>query len=136
MDIKELYQKYKDVIPYAVFGVLTTAVNVAVYWCASHVLQLETMQSTFIAWFLAVLFAYVTNRKWVFHSEAHEFSAICKECVAFFSCRIGTGVVDWLCMFVFVDVLHINDMVIKVIANVIVIVLNYVASKVIIFRKK
>lgn len=134
--IKILYQKYKDIIPYAVFGVLTTVVNIAVYWAAAHPLALPTMPSTVIAWVAAVLFAYVTNRKWVFHSEAHTSEAIIKELISFFGCRLATGVVDWACMYIFVDVFQLNDVVIKTLANVVVIVLNYVASKMVIFRHK
>ena len=134
MDFKKLYNQYKDIIPYGVFGVLTTVVNIVSYWLAAHPLGLSVMASTVIAWFLSVLFAYVTNRKWVFHSEAEGFEAIVKEMVSFFGCRLATGFVDLACMFVFVDVLHLDDVVIKVIANVIVIVLNYVASKLVIFK--
>ncbi len=136
MDIKQIYQKYKDIIPYAIFGVLTTLVNVAAYWVAAHPLSLGTMASTVLAWILAVLFAYVTNRKWVFHSEAKGAGAIVKEMISFFLCRLATGVVDWLCMFLFVETLHWNDVIIKFGANVLVIILNYVASKLVIFRHK
>ena len=85
---------------------------------------------------MAVLFAYVVNRKWVFHSEAHTTQDICKEMVSFFGYRLATGIADWLCMFVFVDLLHANDVLIKMAANILVCVLNYVASKFIIFKKK
>lgn len=134
--IKNLMRKYWDVIPYLFFGVCTTAVNVAAYWICAHPLGLKTMPSTVIAWFLAVLFAYVVNRKWGFHSEAHEPKAICREIVSFFGCRLATGVIDWLCMFVFVELLSVNDVFIKTAANVLVVVLNYVASKWIIFKKR
>ncbi len=136
MNIKQLHEKYKDVIPYLFFGVCTTLVNVIVYWIAAHPLGMAVMPGTIIAWFLAVLFAYVTNRKWVFHSEANDRKEIGKEMLSFFACRLATGIVDWLCMFLFVDVLGWNDMVIKVAANVLVIILNYIASKLVIFRKK
>lgn len=135
-DLKALYQKYKDIIPYGVFGVLTTLVNIAVYWLMAHPLQCPTMPSTITAWLAAVLFAYVTNRKWVFHSEARTRNEVIKEAVSFFACRLATGVVDWLCMFVFVDILHFHDVVMKAIANVAVIILNYIASKLVIFKKK
>ena len=135
MNLKQLYEKYKDVIPYLFFGVCTTLVNVVVYWVAAHPLHLGVMPSTILAWLLAVLFAYVTNRKWVFHSEAKDAGAVLKEMASFFACRLATGVVDWLCMYIFVDVLKWNDMVIKIAANVLVIILNYVASKLIIFKK-
>ena len=134
--IRELIQKYKDVIPYLFFGVCTTAVNVAVYWCCTHLFGLSTMSGTVIAWVLAVLFAYITNRKWVFKSKANSKSEIAKELVSFFGCRIATGIVDWLCMFVFVELWGMNDVVIKVMANILVTILNYVASKMIIFRQK
>lgn len=136
MDIKALYQKYKDIIPYGVFGVLTTLVNVAVYWLMAHLANLPTMPSTMIAWVAAVLFAYITNRKWVFHSEAHTRDEIIKEVGSFFACRLATGVVDWLCMLVFVDVLQFNDVAVKAIANILVIILNYIASKAVIFKRK
>lgn len=136
MDIESLYRKYKDIIPYGIFGVLTTLVNVAVYWLAAHQLRLGVMSSTVIAWILAVLFAYITNRKWVFHSEAKTASEIWREMLAFFSCRLATGILDWGCMYVFVDVMNFDDVLIKVAANILVIILNYVASKLVIFNGK
>lgn len=132
--MKNLIEKYRDLIPYAVFGVLTTLVNIGVYWICAHPLSLPVMASTIIAWFLSVLFAYVTNRKWVFHSEARTLQAVRKEIISFFACRIGTELIDLFCMWMFVDQMHFNDMIIKVIANIIVILVNYVASKFVIFR--
>ena len=70
MSLRALFEKYKDVIAYLFFGVCTTVVNVVVYWLAAHPCGLGTMPSAVIAWIAAVLFAYVTNKKWVFHSEA------------------------------------------------------------------
>lgn len=136
MNIKDTYKKYKDVFWYLFFGVCTTMVNVAAYWVAAHSFDMGTIPSTLLAWFLAVLFAYVTNRIWVFHSEAKGWNDILKEIVSFFSCRVATGIVDWLAMFVFVDVLLWNDVFVKFFANVVVIVLNYVASKLIIFKRR
>ena len=135
MSIKNVYAKYKDVIPYLFFGICTTLVNVAVYWVAAYPLALSVMFSTIIAWLLAVGFAYITNRKWVFHSNAVSARDITKEIISFLGCRLATGIVDWFCMFLFVDILNLNDIVIKFLANILVIVLNYVASKLIIFKK-
>lgn len=135
MDLKKIIDKYRDVIPYLFFGVCTTLVNVIVYWICAHSLKAGVMPSTVVAWFFAVLFAYVTNRKWVFHSKAHDTKSIIKEMISFFGCRIATGVVDWLCMFVFVNLLSINDVLVKIGANILVIVLNYVASKLFIFKR-
>lgn len=133
---KKLIMKYKDIISYLVFGVMTTVVNVVVYWFCSHLLGIVVVASSVIAWTVAVLFAYITNRKWVFYSEASGKKEIIREMISFFSCRFLTGVVDWLFMFVFVVVLCLNDVIIKVVANILVIVLNYIASKFLIFLKR
>lgn len=135
MFVSELIKKYKDEIAYIFFGVCTTLVNVVLYWGLAHLLNIDTVVSTIVAWFAAVLFAYVTNRKWVFHSEANEKKEVVKEWFSFFSCRVITGIVDLIIMYIFVDILAMNDIIIKFISNVIVIVLNYLASKLLIFRK-
>lgn len=136
MDFKILLLKYKDIVLYLFFGVCTTLVNVIAYWICAHPLDINTMTSTIIAWVLAVLFAYITNRNWVFQSEAHTSKDILKEIMSFFGCRFATGIVDWACMFIFVQLFCLNDIFVKVATNVLVVVLNYVASKIIIFRKK
>lgn len=129
-------KKYKDIILYLMFGILTTIINIVSYWLMAHPLGFGVMPSTITAWIVSVLFAYTTNRIWVFRSTAKAAEEIVKEILSFFGCRLATGVLDWACMFVFVDILHINDIVIKCAANVLVIVLNYAASKLLIFRKR
>lgn len=136
MKLINIIQKYTSIVLYAVFGVLSTIVNIASYWFLAHIGGVGTILSTVLAWILTVCFVYVTNRKWVFHSTASTASEYIKEIISFFSCRIATGVVDWVCMFVFVTVLSFNDVLIKTLANVLVIILNYVASKLIIFKQK
>ena len=136
MNIKNLVKKYTPFLLYAMFGVLTTVVNLVAYWLFAHVMNIGTMASTMIAWIAAVLFAYLTNRKWVFGSEAIKVREVIREVASFFVCRLATGIVDWACMLVFVDLLRFNDMVIKVAANIVVIILNYVASKLVIFKRK
>ena len=131
-----MMEKYKDIVPYAIFGILTTIINIVVYLFFAHILKKEIMLSTLAAWFLSVLFAYVTNRKWVFHSGVLTFSNIIREAVAFFICRLATGIADILIMFIFVNIFHFNDLFIKIISNIAVIILNYVASKWIIFNHK
>ena len=135
MNIKQLFIRYRNVIPYLFFGVCTTLINMISYWITAHILHINTMPSTIIAWLVAVLFAYVTNRKWVFRSENHTGKAICMEVIKFFATRLSTGILDWMCMYVFVKLLDWNDLIIKFVANILVIILNYVASKLIIFRK-
>lgn len=136
MNFKHLWDTYKDLIPYAFFGVCTTGVNVIFYWLFAHVLGQGIMLSTITAWILAVLFAYFTNKKCVFHSRAKSTGDIAKELFYFFGCRIATGVLDWACMYVFVTLLGCNDVLVKVASNILVIILNYVASKFLIFREE
>lgn len=134
--LKSFLNKYGNVIPYLFFGVCTTAVNVVSYWIFAYPLGIEIMPSTVLAWSLAVLFAYVTNRKWVFHGEAHGMTEIGKEMALFFACRLGTGLLDWLCMLIFAEWLGMDDVFVKAAADIAVIILNYLASKFVIFRKK
>ncbi len=134
--VNKIIEEHKDVIPYIFFGVCTTLVNMIVYWFCAHVICLSVLISTVVGWILSVLFAYITNRKWVFHSTVTGYKDIFKEITSFFSCRLLTGFLDLFCMFLFVDIFHMNDMIIKILANVIVIVLNYVASKLLIFKQK
>ena len=134
--ILKLFKKYESLISYAFFGVCTTIVNIVVYYIFSHILKFGTASSTVVAWFLAVLFALITNKIWVFKSKSWEKDILIKETISFFSCRLLTGLLDMVIMVVFVDMLHFNDIIIKVISNILVIVLNYVASKLIIFNHK
>lgn len=133
--LKRLIDKHKDIIAYAFFGICTTLVNIVAYWLCAHISQFGVIPSAIIAWIVAVLFAYVTNRKWVFYSEAVGVKSIVKEIASFFCCRATTGVLDWTIMYVFVERMHLNDVSIKFLANVVVIVLNYIASKFVIFKK-
>ncbi len=134
--LKEILNKYGNVIPYLFFGVCTTLVNVVSYWICAYPLDFSIMTSTVLAWSLAVLFAYVTNRKWVFHGEARGVTDISKEMALFFACRLGTGLLDWLCMLIFAEWLGMDDVFVKAAADIAVIILNYLASKFVIFRKK
>ena len=133
--MKKTVMRNTDVLPYIIFGILTTLVNIISYWVLAHPLGIDTLPSTVIAWVLSVLFAYGTNRTWVFHSTAKTGQAILREMISFFACRITTGLVDWLGMYLFVEICHWDDMIVKIALNVLVIVLNYIASKWLIFRK-
>lgn len=133
--IKELFVKYREPILYLFFGGCTTLVNIAVYYLCSRI-NFGTAISTVIAWFVSVLFAYITNRKYVFDSKVNGVVDILKESISFFSCRLATGILDLVIMIVFVDWLHVNDMFMKILSNILVILLNYIASKLLIFKKK
>ena len=136
MNLSELLQKYKSQLLYLFFGGCTTLVNVAVYGLCAHGADLSTTLSIVIAWAASVLFAYLTNRTWVFESRARTAGDILREMGSFFLGRVATGVLDWAIMYVCVDRLGLPDMPIKLLSNVVVIILNYVISKLIVFSKK
>ena len=129
--MKELLMKYKEIIMYLVFGVLTTVVNIVVYFLSAELLNINYLISNALAWFLSVLFAYITNIKYVFESSSQN---ILKEAVSFFSSRLATGILDMVLMWLFVYFNVVNDVIAKVIVNVIVVVLNYVLSKLVVFK--
>lgn len=133
--MKQLFVKYKPIMMYAIFGVLTTLVNVLSYGLFYHCMGISNVVSNVIAWFLAVTFAYITNKLWVFDSKIFHLDYVVKEAMKFFSCRLLTGILDILVMYIGVDLLNGPSMILKVGSNVLVIILNYVASKLIIFNK-
>ncbi len=128
--------KKNNVLSYLFFGVLTVCVNTIAYFIFAHILKFSTVISTIISWFLAATFAFVTNKAWVFESKSWDKYTLLKEATKFYLCRLVTGVLDVAIMFVFVDLLFWNDMLVKVLSNVVVIVLNYIASKFVIFTDK
>ena len=134
--MKELFMKYKEVISYLFFGVLTTVVNFVVYFACTEGLHINYLAATAVSWVAAVLFAYVTNRKWVFESKVSGFMPILREMAVFVGCRVFSGVMDMGIMFISVDMIGISDRIAKFVTQVAVVVLNYIFSKIIIFRNK
>lgn len=122
----------KEVVMYVIFGVLTTAVNFVTYLLFARVFNIHYLISNVLAWFLSVLFAYITNKIWVFESKNPN---ILKEMSLFFGGRIFSGVVDTALMYLLIDVLVVSDVISKIIIQVIVVILNYVISKLIVFKK-
>ena len=128
-----LWGKYKGLILYLVFGGVTTAVNVAVYWLCYDVLGVANLPSVVIAWVLSVAVAYLTNKLWVFESKSFARHILWPELGKFVAARGLTGLLDLGIMFVGVDLLGGPGTPIKLGSNVLVIVLNYVFSKWLIF---
>ncbi len=142
MKIIELYKKYEEIINYLIIGVLTTIVNLAVKYAllftvlnASDATQLQI--AVVISWIVACLFAYITNRKIVFKSKS---TKILKEFIAFVSARLFTLILEMLIMFIFVTLLKLNSnlwvVIWSIVAQVVVIVVNYILSKLVIFKKE
>jgi putative flippase GtrA len=121
----------KELVLYIIFGVLTTIVNIVVYFFFTKLCGVNYIISNIIAWFLSVLFAYVTNRIWVFESEN---TNLIKEAVLFFGGRLFSGVLDTGLMILFIDILTIGDLISKVVVQIIVVIVNYVFSKWIVFK--
>ncbi len=131
-----IYFKYKEVILYLVFGGLTTLVNIVSYAVFVRISNMGTVAGTSGAWLVSVIFAYITNKMFVFESKTDTFDLLVKECVSFFGCRLTTGFMDVAIMYFSVDLLHFNDIVMKIISNVLVVILNYIFSKLFIFKKE
>lgn len=121
----------RELVLYVVFGAFTFFVNIAVYFLFEDVLGVNYLISNIVAWFFSVLFAYITNRIWVFESKSPD---ILKEMALFFGGRIFSGVVDTALMYLFIDVMMIGDAISKIVVQIIVIVLNYIFSKLIVFK--
>ncbi|HEY5561712.1 MAG TPA: GtrA family protein [Clostridiaceae bacterium] len=128
------FTKYKQQIMYLIFGGLTTIVNIIIYSVFTRVFSFGTIESNVIAWVASVLFAYITNKLFVFHSKSLNMLTIVKELTAFISCRLFSGIMDMSIMFIFVNLLDFNDIVIKIISNIFVIIVNYFLSKLVIFK--
>ncbi len=133
--IRNLLEKHRDILIYLVFGVLTTAVNYLVYLPCYNVLKLSGSLSNVLAWIGAVAFAFVTNKPFVFHSHDWSLKVLWPELTKFVGCRLGSGLLETGIIFVTVDCLHWNGNVMKLLVSVLTVVLNYVASKLVVFRK-
>lgn len=134
--ILKLLKKYEEVISYLFFGGLTTVVNYIVYLPCYNLLHLSGALSNAIAWVVAVAFAYLTNKPFVFKSHDWSAKTVIPELTKFVGCRIGSGLAETAIIFVAVDLLQLNGNIIKILTSVLVVVLNYVASKLVVFRKK
>ncbi|HBG2474244.1 TPA: GtrA family protein, partial [Clostridioides difficile] len=126
--------KHKETILYLFFGAFTTLVNIVSYLFFTRVILFNFMVANALAWILAVLFAYVTNKFFVFESKRIEIKFLFKEFLSFVSFRLLSGVVEMLIMYVMIDLLFVNDVIVKIFTNIVVIVLNYLFSKMIIFK--
>ncbi len=133
----ELVKKFcnRETISYLIFGILTTIVNQVTFEICKF-MGVNYVVSTIIAWILAVSFAYITNKLFVFESKSWETSLILKEISSFVACRLFSGAGDLGFMVFAVEYIHINDSLAKLCSNVFVVIINYVFSKLFIFKKK
>ena len=134
--ILELYKKYKEIINYMIFGGLATLVNFISYYIFARTLNVDEVISSGLSWFCAVLFAYVTNKLFVFESRKNTKKEMIKEMISFFLARILSGALCDVGTFaLMVKVLNINDIIAKLVTQVMVVIVNYIFSK-LIFKKE
>lgn len=134
--LKSLARSHWDIVTYLFFGVLTTVVNYLVYLPVYNLLHLSAAFSNAIAWVAAVAFAYLTNKPFVFKSHDWSRQTVIPELTKFVSCRLASGILETAILFVTVDLLHWNGNIWKLVVSVLVVVLNYVASKLLVFKSE
>ena len=132
------YLKYKEIINYLIFGVLTTIVSLCTYYLLVFTLldpnkAIELQIANIISWIVSVSFAYITNRRYVFESKNQNRL---KEATSFVTSRLLTLVLDMAIMALGVTILKFNDKLVKLVSQVLVIISNYVLSKLFVFKKK
>ena len=131
-----MIEKYWEIFSYLVFGVMTTVVNYLVYLPLYNLLGMSASLSNAIAWVVAVAFAYLTNKPFVFKSHDWSMKTVVPELTKFVGCRIGSGALETLILLLTVDILGWNGNVWKLVTSVLVVVLNYIGSKMLVFKKK
>lgn len=131
-----IYIKYKEVLLYLFFGGLSFLVSIFTYAFFNVYMGMNELIANVLSWIITVMFAFLTNRVWVFQSPTNGFKEFMRQMAAFFSGRVVTLVVEEIILFIFITWLGFNSMAVKVIAQVIVILLNYVISKLVIFKKQ
>ena len=127
--IVSLFRKYREIFMYILFGVLTTAVNWAVFYPLHNAANLSAALSKTVAWAVAVLFAFLTNKPFVFESHDWSRKVVIPEFKKFISGRIGSGLFEILVMKVTVDLLFWNGNLMNIVVSVFVVIMNYIVSK-------
>ena len=133
--IRDLVEKHWDMVSYLFFGVLTTIVNYLVYLPLYNLLGISAAVSNIMAWVAAVVFAYVTNKPFVFKSHDWSMKTVLPELGKFVGCRAASGGLETVLILLTVDILGWNGNIWKLIISVLVVILNYVSSKLLVFRK-
>ncbi len=131
-----IFDRYRTVIAYLFFGGLTTMINIAVYLGLARWLGVSYLVSNVSAWIVSVLFAYAANRIWVFGSQGRGLSHIWREGSAFIGSRLLSGAVDTALMYLMIELLGLDDLAVKLFANGVVIVMNYVIAKEWVFKDR
>ncbi len=135
IDKKYNVKKYIPIISYLFWGVVTTLVNILVYTILTKKLNIDYMVSNVISWIIAVLVAYITNKSYVFKTKTNKKRTLIIELCKFFSVRIFSLIMEIIIMFLGVSLLGFDDVIVKIITQIVVIISNYFMSKFIVFTK-
>ena len=130
------YTKYKEMLLYLFFGGLSFIVSIGTYALFNVNFGINELIANILSWIITVMFAFLTNRVWVFNSPTNSFCEFSRQMIAFYGGRIVTLVIEEIILLVFITWLGFPSMAVKIVAQVIVIVLNYVISKLVIFNKE
>ncbi len=131
--MKKFFDKYKEIIMYLIFGVLTTMVSIASYVIFLKVFDDNALLANIVSWIFAVTFAYVTNRIWVFESKNRGLKNIFKEMVSFFAGRITTLILEEIFLWIGINLLDMDKIVVKLVGQILVVISNYIISKFFVF---
>lgn len=133
--MRELLARYRELISYGFWGVMSTLVNYGIYFFCTISLDIDPLAGNAVAWVGAVAFAFVVNKQFVFASRSWRLSDVRKEAWQFVSARLLSGAMEMLLLYIFVRRIGVDDKIVKIAAGILVILLNYIISKWVIFRK-
>lgn len=134
--LRALFNRHKELILYVVFGGLTTLINYIIYFPLFNYCGFSAAFSNAIAWLMAVFFSFLVNKQFVFKSYDWSAKMIFPEALKFAGCRVGSGLIETAALFVTADILQLDGNIWKLVVSVLVIIINYVGSKLLVFRKR
>ena len=131
----DIYNRYREQILYLVFGGLTTLISIITYAVFTELADINILIANILSWIISVAVAYATNKSVVFRSDKKGAAQVLTEALSFYAGRLLTLLIEEAILFVFIDLVKLPNMPVKIIAQIIIIVLNYIISKVFIFKK-
>ena len=134
--MRKLFRKYRQLCSYVFWGTGTTIVNYGVYFLCTELLQIHYLTSNVIAWTISVIYAFIVNKLLVFASKSWKPEIALKELFQFVSARLLSGILETALLFIFVDFFHISDAITKILASIIIVIINYFVSKRLIFKNR
>lgn len=132
--LQRLKDKYREIISYIFWGMMTTIVNYLTYFICTKVLNWSYILGNAIAWVISVIFAFTVNKIFVFQSKKREYKIVLHEFKEFVFARIFSGILETIILIIFVDVLYFDNAIVKIITGFVIVIINYIFSKFLIFK--